>query len=196
MERQGVDRQGVERQGVEKQGVAPPAIDPEELLEQLKSQHRVLRWEPLAPEQLSSGREQARAGVNLEYLHHHWQLPITFTPTPAPGIRGRLRNRLGALVFRTLTPYLTAEQELLVNMVRATDALEKRCDELTDRIDTLRNEVMRRQVAEAKNQAELAAWLTLDRPSELPIDAEPSPSASDSANTTSAGTTSDAANGG
>jgi len=191
-----VDRQGVERQGVERQGVAPPAIDPEDFLEQLKSQHRVLRWEPLPPEELSSGREQARAGVNLEYLHHHWQLPITFTPTPGPGIRGRLRNRLGAMVFRTLTPYFTAEQELLVNMVRATDALEKRCDELTDRIDTLRGEVMRRQVAEVKNQAELAAWLTLDRPSDRPIHAEPSPPASASSNGISGGPSSDAANGG
>lgn len=44
-------------------------------------------------------------------------------------------------------------------MVRVSQALEHRCDELSLRCEQLTDEIIDRQVAEARNQARLAAWL-------------------------------------
>lgn len=141
-------------------------IDPEEFLEQLKSEHRVLRWEPLEPTvRPPTTRDQVRSRSSLEYLHAHWVLPDSFDPADAGGgIRGRIVGFFGRLTFRVLGRYLTSERELLSRMVQVNQALERRCDELTLRCQQLGQDMVDRQVAEAANQAKLAAWLHLQPP--------------------------------
>jgi hypothetical protein len=149
--------------------VGDPTIDPEEFLEQLKSEHRILRWEPLPPDRAVVVKEndQVRSKSSLDYLHAHWALPDSFDPSVAGGgVRSKLIEQVGRLTFRVLGPYLHAERDLLSHMVQINAALEQRCDELTVRYDELRQEMHARQAAEAANLAKLAAWLHLEPPTE------------------------------
>jgi len=137
-------------------------IDPTEFLEQLKEEHRILRWEPLPPPPPNQtiGVEQDRNRASLEYLHHHWQLPHAYGPENAGGgLKGRAVGLFGRLTFRVLGRYLREERDLLSHMVQVNEALERRCDQLTLLMQQINTEVLNRQVAEAKNQAVLAVWL-------------------------------------
>ena len=138
-----------------------PPIDPEELLQRIRTEHRQLQWSPLPPDPVSTAGtgEQTRSQEGLDYLHHNWMLPNSYEESGRPGLRGKVSGRLGRFVYLVLGPYLRAERDLLAHMVRVNDALEKRCDELTNRLLELRQQVADRQVAEARNQAELAVWL-------------------------------------
>lgn|GEM_PF-603451 len=147
--------------------MAKPELDPEQFLESLKEQHRILRWEPLPPDEANRplGGEQARNSSALAYLHQHWTLPDRFHDEDAGGgPKGRLVSVFGRLTYRVLGRYLREERELLGHMVRISETLEQRCDELTMRIAELNEEIIRRQVAEARNQALLAAWLHAEPP--------------------------------
>jgi hypothetical protein len=73
------------------------------------------------------------------------------------GVRGRIAGLAGRLTFRALGRYLHEERELLAHMVRMNEALARRCDELARAIAD-------RQVADAENQARLAAWLQAEPP--------------------------------
>lgn len=151
-----------------------PALDPEEFLEALKSGHQVLHWEPLPPADVRRTAEgdQARNRASLEYLHRNWVLTDSFDPADAgSGLRGRLVGLFGRLTFRVLGRYMAEERELLAHMVRVSDALEQRCDELTLRCQQLNQDMVDRQVAEARNQARLAVWLHLDPPAQRTTDA-------------------------
>jgi hypothetical protein len=141
--------------------VGSPPIDPEELLQRIRTEHRALRWGPLPPDPVRPGGvgEQVRSPESLDYLHHNWMLPNSFEDPGRPGLRAKVASRLGNFVYWVLGPYFRAERDLLSHVVRVNDALEKRCDELTNRILELRHQVADRQVAEARNQAELAVWL-------------------------------------
>ncbi len=144
-----------------------PGLDPKEFLERLKEEHQVLRWEPLPPNKLSpaSGGEQSRSGGSLDYLHKHWALPDSFPPEDAGrGPKGRLVSLFGRLTYRVLGRYFREERELLGHVVRISEALERRCDALTLRVQEMNLEILRRQVAEAENQAILAAWLHAESP--------------------------------
>lgn len=145
----------------ERNDVGSPPIDPEELLRRIRTEHRSLRWTPLDPDGFRTGgtSEQVRSQESLDYLHHNWMLPTRFEDPGRPGLRAKISTRLGHFVYSVLGPYFRAERELLAHTVRVNDALEKRCDELTNRILELRQQVADRQVAEARNQAELAVWL-------------------------------------
>ena len=130
-----------------------PAIDPTEFLEQLKEEHQVLQWEPLPPPppNRTIGVEQDRNRASLEYLHHHWQLPHTYTPEDTGGgAKGKAVGLFGRLTFRVLGRYLREERDLLSHMVQVNEALERRCDQLTLLIQQLHTEVLNRQVAEAE----------------------------------------------
>jgi hypothetical protein len=132
-----------------------PSLDAKELLERVKSEHRSDRWAPLAPQdEIAKWREwPMRSEESLDYLHRNWVLPDHFDPASAGGgIRGSLVRAFARLTFRVLGPYLAQERELLARMVRISDALAKRCDSLS-------SEIARREIAEAENGADLAAWL-------------------------------------
>jgi hypothetical protein len=153
--------------------VGQPALDPEEFLERLRAEHHVLRWEPLPPDHVKLDRhhEQIRNRESLEYLHHHWVLPDEYDPeVGGTGIRGKVVSAFGRMTFRVLHRYLQDERELLAYLVRVNEALEQRCDELTNRCQQLEEDVVSRQVAEAANQAKLAAWLHLDPPPTATLD--------------------------
>ena len=142
-----------------------PEIDPADLLDRLRDDDRVLRWEPLAPSSVRrpTGSGQVRSGADLAYLHEHWALPDAFDPAVAGGgIRGRIVALVGRATFRVLGPYLREERALLGHLVRVNDALEQRCDTLTLRCEQLEQDMIDRQVAEAANLAELALWLQRD----------------------------------
>ncbi len=128
-------------------------LDPRELLERLRNEHRTLRWEPLLPSDalLRWQQRPMRDEESLAFLHHNWLLPDKFAPHQAGGgARERIARRFRGLVFRALQPYFHAERELVANLVRMNDSLAKRCDELAQVITE-------RQVADAENQARLAA---------------------------------------
>lgn len=130
-------------------------LDPRELLDRLRSEHRTLRWEPLLPSDdlLVWKRSPMRDEVALEYLHNHWMLPSSFSGRRAQGgIKERIARRFVGLVFRAMGPYLNAEQELMANMVRTNDSLARRCDDLA-------RVITERQEAEAESQARLAALI-------------------------------------
>ena len=146
-----------------------PALDPQEFLEKLKAQHQVLQWEPLPPDDPERIKEsgQTRTRGSLEYLHGHWTLPDDFDPADAGvgGIRGKIVTMFGRLTYRVMAPYLHEERDLLGHIVRVNEALQRRCDELSLRCQQLQDEMLRRQAAEASNQAKLALWLNLEPPS-------------------------------
>ncbi|MGO9029009.1 MAG: hypothetical protein ACLQOZ_10335 [Acidimicrobiales bacterium] len=146
--------------------MAKPALDPTEFLERLKEEHQVLQWEPLPPPDVNRpfGVEQVRNRASLEYLHHHWQLPDAYTPEGGQGAKGKVLGLFGRMTFRVLGRYLREERDLLSHMVRVSEALERRCDQLTLLIQETNAEMVRRQVAEAKNQATLAVWLHAQPP--------------------------------
>ena len=148
-----------------------PALDPQEFLEQLKAQHQVLQWEPLPPDDPAriKDSEQTRTRGSLEYLHRHWTLPDDFDPAEAGagGIRGKIVTMFGRLTYRVLAPYLHEERDLLGHIVRVNEALQRRCDELSLRCQQIQDEMLRRQAAEASNQAKLALWLHLEPPATM-----------------------------
>jgi hypothetical protein len=147
--------------------VPDPVIDPEQFLEQLKAEHKVLLWEPLPPDRSREVRANPdlHNRESLEYLHHHWALPDAMDPADAGGgLRGKVIGAFGRLTFRVLGRYLHQERDVLAHLVRVNEALEQRCDELTVRCQQLHEEMVDRQTAEAANQAKLAAWLLLDPP--------------------------------
>jgi hypothetical protein len=151
----------------ESHSVGQPALDPQEFLEHLKAQHEVLRWEPLPPDDPARVKttDQARTRSSLEYLHRHWTLPDAFDPADAGGgPRGKVVGLFGRLTFRVLGRYLREERDLLAHVVRVNEALERRCDELSLRCQQLGDDMLRRQAAEASNQAKLALWLHLEPP--------------------------------
>ena len=153
---------------------------PEEILEQLRARNRVLRWQPLPADmgRTSTENEQARNRGSLDYLHRNWVLPHKFDPVVAGGgFRGRLIALFGRLSYRVLSPYLQQERELLGHLVRISETLERRCDELTLRGQQLQQDFLDRQVAEARNLTELALWLYVESPDNR---AEPNGSDTDS----------------
>ncbi len=145
--------------------MTPSALEPEQVLKTLKESRRHLAWEPLPADERAPIRltEQSRSRPYLQFLHGHWALPDTFTPSqPVSGPRGKLIGLFGRLTYRVLGSYLREERELLANMVRANDALEKRCDELATCCEQLHEAMISRQNAEAANLTELAIWLGSD----------------------------------
>ncbi|MGP0107733.1 MAG: hypothetical protein ACLPR9_02495 [Acidimicrobiales bacterium] len=135
-------------------------LDPREFLERLQGAHRTLRWAPLPPAPATRRwSEHPMTGEeSLHYLHDHWALPDHVSGTETGGgVRGRIAGLAGRLTFRALGRYLHEERELLAHMVRMNEALARRCDELARAIAD-------RQVADAENQARLAAWLQAEPP--------------------------------
>jgi len=129
------------------------AIDARELVERVHEESRAARWLPLLPTDLPATRAPAREDESLYYLHAHWSLPDSFdTSAAGGGIKGRILTLFGKITFRVLGKYLKDEHELLARVVRANEALALRCDELTKAF-------WERQLAEAENDAKLAAWL-------------------------------------
>ncbi|MGD0321201.1 MAG: hypothetical protein ABSC00_06295 [Acidimicrobiales bacterium] len=135
-------------------------LDPEQFLDQLRSENRALRWEPVSPAPTLDRwrREPVQEESSLHYLHRHWVLPTNLDPSePGGGIRGIALRLFARLTFRVLGRRQAKEQDLIANMVQTMQALARRCDELTDAMAT-------RQVEEAANQARLAAWLHAEPP--------------------------------
>jgi hypothetical protein len=115
---------------------------------------------------LESG--QSRSRHSLQYLHNHWTLPDSFDNAQSGGgIRGKVISLFGRLTYRVLGPYFHEEREVIAHLVRVSDALEKRCDELTLRCERLSEDMLERQAAEAANLTKLALWLHLDPPSSV-----------------------------
>jgi hypothetical protein len=146
----------------ETQQVAEPTVDPEEYLQRLKADHRVLRWAPLPPSDTrrTIKNEQALNKSSLDYLHQHWALPDNFDPSQAGGgTRGKIVGLFGRLTYRVLGPYFREERGLLAHLVRVNEALEQRCIDLTLFCEQLNQDMIDRQVAEAENQTKLAILL-------------------------------------
>jgi hypothetical protein len=152
----------------ESHDVGQPALDPEEFLDRLKADHQALRWEPLPPELPRRMREHdpTLSRDLLEYLHANWaDLPHSFDGSVGgSGIRGKIIGIFGRLTFRVLGPYLRKERDLVAHVVQVSQALERRCDDLTAQVQQLREDTLRRQTEEARNQAKLALWLHLEPP--------------------------------
>lgn len=138
--------------------VSQEALSPGEFLRHLQGEHQSFHWAPVTPAPATQRwRDDPLAGdESLQYLHQHWVLPDQASPR-GRGLRGRLASRVGKVTFRVLTRYLDEERDLLGHMVRMNEALARRCDELA-------LTVADQQVAEAANQARLAAWLHAEPP--------------------------------
>jgi hypothetical protein len=184
---------GTGANGKEKEShdVQQPELDPVEVLEQLRAEHRALVWEPLPPDKMrrNTDTSQVRNRASLEYLHHHWALPDSFDPSEAgSGLRGRVLGLFAKLTYRVLGTYLREERELLSHVVRVNEALEQRCDHLVLRCEQLNQDLVDRQADEAENQAKLALWLSLAFPDAVSAERRPDdPSGSGTAPTGGAG---------
>jgi hypothetical protein len=144
-----------------------PALDTEELLERLRTEHMLLWWEPLPPDTVKSEKrtDQARSPESLSYVNANWQLPDHFEPDPSRrGLKGRIVAAIGRISYSVLRPYFKAERDFLSHVVRINNALEARCDELTLRCDQLSHDMLARQAAEARNLTKLAVILHLVQP--------------------------------
>jgi hypothetical protein len=151
--------------------VGTPALEPEDMLERIKAGRQALRWAPLPPDEVRRTRDfdHSRGKPSLDYLHQHWAIPDHFDPaTAGSGPRGWIVAMFGRLTYRVLGPYFREERGLLSHLVRVNEALEQRCDDLNNRLQQLSDDIVDRQVAEAKNQAELAIWLHLEHPEDVP----------------------------
>ena len=151
----------------ETQQVAEPKVDPEEYLQRLRAEHRVLRWAPLPPSDTrrTIRNDQALNKNSLDYLHQHWALPDSFDASQAGGgTRGKIVGLFGRLTYRVLGPYFREERGLLAHLVRVNEALEKRCVDLTLFCEQLSQDMIDRQVAEAENQTRLAILLDVQSP--------------------------------
>ena len=155
------------------------ALDPKDLLDRLRSEHQVLQWQPIPPDEMRTPTGEGRPDrSSLEYLHGHWALRDEYDPNDAGGgLRSRLVTVFGRLTFRVLRSYLQDERQLLSHVVRTNEALAQRCEELSVRVDQLSKDMIDRQVAEAENQTRLALWLDLAPSGAMPP-AEPRPSTS------------------
>jgi hypothetical protein len=145
--------------------VGEPEVDTVELLERLRTEHLVLRWEPLPADvaKPTAKGDQVRSADSLSYINAHWQLPDHFdSSTAGGGIKGRVIALIGRLTFRVLQPYFRSERDFLSHVVRINNALEFRCDELTLRCEQLSHDMLARQAAEARNLAKLAIMLHLE----------------------------------
>jgi hypothetical protein len=130
------------------------AVNPRDIVEQLTAYHAPLRWSPLAPSQrlVELNDQPTAAEESLAYLHANWQLPVVEDDKPGRGPKGFFSRRVVALTARILERRLRSEQDLISHLVRQTEALSRRCDELTRLLAV-------REVDEAANQARLAGWL-------------------------------------
>jgi hypothetical protein len=137
-------------------------LNPREVIEQLRIHHAHLQWAPLPPQPKIGDwtPHELITNESLAFLHANHQLPDPDdADTGGKGLRARLQRRSLRRTMEVLTPRMKAEQDLLVSLIRVTDALARRCDELSELMAT-------RQVEEAANQARLSAWLhsTTDGP--------------------------------
>jgi len=137
------------------------AIDPQDIVRKLKEPGRGLAWMPLDPDPLiHSSAEQIHDRAPIEYLHANWAPEDAFDPAGVGrGIRGHAVARFGRMTYRVLGPYFRHQREVVAHLVQANEALEKRCDDLVRRQHQLEQAVIARQVAEARNLADLAAVL-------------------------------------
>lgn len=74
---------------------------------------------------------------SLDYLHRNWAVrdalpPASIRRAILQGPRSLVRAISQRAVAMALAPYLAAEQEVLANAVRLSDAIAKRCDLLID----------------------------------------------------------------
>jgi hypothetical protein len=144
-------------------------LDPREFLERLQGQHQTIRWMPLPPDEAAHRLvdNPAVGEPSLGYLHEHWVLPDGKAPDGARGgLRGRVAAAVARPVFRLLRRYFDEERELLSRMVQMHDALATRCDDLA-------RALAEREVAEAENLAQLAAWLQSAAPQAAPQFGDP-----------------------
>jgi hypothetical protein len=133
---------------------------PRDILEQLTIAQRPLRWAPLSPSEVLAtlDAQSLAASEPLAYLHAHWALPASLEENRGDGgPKSPIARVFARLTFRTLGRRMQAERDLMANLVQVTDALARRCDELTALITA-------RQVDEAANQARLAGWLDATLP--------------------------------
>jgi len=139
-------------------------LDPAQILADLREERRRLAWEPLPPAPLAEpwNKPGVSALESLTYLHRHWTLEGGDADGDTPrggGPRHRLEQVGRRLVARLLSPYLVQGRDLRANVVQTVDALARRLDELTQRVEELVDADAARQEAEARRLAELAAWL-------------------------------------
>ncbi len=129
----------------------------------LRAQARSQPWHP-DPLPGPPHRVPMTAHPGLKHLHEHWALPDRFD-----GAGGRGGPRWKQLVWRAagrvtggvLHDYVTAERELIANMVQYCDAMAKRVDALERDIDTLAQ-------AGSRQAAELATHLVPPPPAPTP----------------------------
>jgi hypothetical protein len=79
-----------------------------------------------------------RQATELTAVHRLWAQLHDVEPRPsARGLRARLRRRLVTTGERLVGPALTDERELVGGLIRASEALAVRCDELAGRVECL-----------------------------------------------------------
>jgi hypothetical protein len=134
--------------------------DPRDVLEQLTVHHAPRQWSPLPPPEDFERWSQhpMRTEESLAYLHANHALPGTVEELGfGGGLRGRLNSVFARRTLRVMGRRMEEEQRLLGHLVQMTEALAKRCDELSESFST-------QQVQEAANQARLAGWLSANQP--------------------------------
>ena len=130
--------------------------DARALVDQLRERAQA-RTRPWHPDPLPGPpyRIPMTAHEGLKHLHENWALPDHFD---APGASGGPKwkqlvwRAAGRVTGAVLQPYLSAERELVANMVRLCDAMAKRLDAVERDIDTLAQ-------AASRQTAEIAARL-------------------------------------
>jgi len=168
--------------------VAGLALEPRKIMSEItKVDAPALLHHPVGG---SSPPPPVREDPDVVAVHEAWarihaaetQPPAESPSSAAAKLRIMARDRLAVAAAGTLGPAQSYDRELIGDLIRATDALARRCDELGGRLAELEALVEEVVAVFSEDMVQVRALLTpspADSPSASPADS-PSPSPADS----------------
>lgn len=125
--------------------VAELALEPRDIVNRVEEQSHVVTADepPLAlsrPAEAAQRLRPVRQSPDVEAIHAAWSrvhAAEAAATVAAPGLRARLRARMAARTPSSVGAAQRDDRALIGDLIRATDLLAGRCDELADRVADL-----------------------------------------------------------